>query len=861
MAISTWSDMLDPADRDAYRGEHGLIEKFLSAAPASGRFELKQVRACRSVLDGDAENQRRFVLALFAALQACREAACDRDFELLCGAAKTLLRRNLPFDAADVQRFVAQLSALRPCSVDVMPIAGVLAAAERILGGAALSAEMGSSLNALGDALREDASGPKKTVGALIERINRLCDDSILNRLQSDEGWVDSVQAAMDGMSDPQRQAWETLFAHVSRIIPASPAKDWSVSHQLVQNESPADPDAWQEIYNRKLLARQPDSNWRETAERLVESLGRDEFAVQVGRWLSDVPKSRPGLLSRESLNRETLRGLIWSCIGCDDAGLAQTLRIAGEFLYKKNSPLGNAVVQVLYRMPGEAPLTEMTLFRSRARYESQKNLIGMALRNRAVEVGISPDEVEELAVPTLGLTEVGRRQEALGQCSAELAVTGAGQVELRWFRSDGRQQKSVPAKAAAECPDAVSDLKSAAKQLRATLAMIAARLEASWLNQRSWDFTAWRERYLKHPVAGIQGCRLIWTFSMNGEPVAGIWHDGQLVDLGGEPLDPKANATVKLWHPLDAPAEQVLAWREWLLEREITQPFKQAHREVYLLTDAERGTRTYSNRFAAHILRQTQFRVLAKSRGWSSNYCGPWDTGVSGCAERDLPGWGLQAGFWFDGVGDDFTHAGGYEYVATDQVRFYTTNDIALQESGRQQVPRNQNVDAGDPIPLEGVPPLVFSEIMRDVDLFVGVASVGNDPNWSDGGPEGRFRDYWQGYSFGELSATAQTRKAVLERLVPRLKIADRCSFSERFLVVKGELREYKIHLGSGNILMSPNDRYLCIVPKRGANSAGEKLFLPFEGDPTLSIILSKALLLADDRKITDPTIVSQIK
>ena len=35
---------------------------------------------------------------------------------------------------------------------------------------------------------------------------------------------------------------------------------------------------------------------------------------------------------------------------------------------------------------------------------------------------------------------------------------------------------------------------------------------------------------------------------------------------------------------------------------------------------------------------------------------------------------------------------------------------------------------------------------------------------------------------------------------------------------------------------------------------------FLPFDGDTTLSIIVSKALLLADDRSITDPVIVSQI-
>lgn len=102
---------------------------------------------------------------------------------------------------------------------------------------------------------------------------------------------------------------------------------------------------------------------------------------------------------------------------------------------------------------------------------------------------------------------------------------------------------------------------------------------------------------------------------------------------------------------------------------------------------------------------------------------------------------------------------------------------------------------------------------------------------------------------------------KAVLERILPRLKIAERCSFSDKFLQVRNDLRSYKIHLGSGNILMSPNDQYLCIVPKPSSAEAGGNVFLPFEGDNLLSIILSKAFLLAEDSKIKDPTIVNQIR
>ena len=149
---------------------------------------------------------------------------------------------------------------------------------------------------------------------------------------------------------------------------------------------------------------------------------------------------------------------------------------------------------------------------------------------------------------------------------------------------------------------------------------------------------------------------------------------------------------------------------------------------------------------------------------------------------------------------------------------------------------------------------------MMRDVDLFTAVCSIGNDPNWQDQGLA-THREYWETASFGELNATAQSRREVLERLLPGLKIADQCELKKRFLVVRGQLRTYQIHLGSGNIRMAPNNQYLCIVPKRSAKSNEPSVYLPFDDDRTLSMILSKAFLLAEDSKIKDRSIMRQIK
>lgn len=296
-----------------------------------------------------------------------------------------------------------------------------------------------------------------------------------------------------------------------------------------------------------------------------------------------------------------------------------------------------------------------------------------------------------------------------------------------------------------------------------------------------------------------------------------------------------------------------------------VVQPFKQAHRELYLLTPAEEQTRVCSNRFAAHLLRQHQFNALCAARGWKNKLRLMVDDEYPP-ATRWLPQWNLRAEYWIEGAGTEYgtdtLESGAYRYVTTDQVRFYRTDaaQVTAHAGGGGYGP-GYRTQAAEPLPPSEIPPLVFSEIMRDVDLFVGVASVGNDPNWLDGGTNERHRGYWDGISFGELNASAQTRKVILERLVPKLKIAAQCSFSDKFLVVQGRRHAYKIHLGSGNILIAPQDIYLCIVPAQAqVDEAGDKIFLPFEGDRVLSVILSKAFMLVADDKITDATILRQL-
>lgn len=633
-----------------------------------------------------------------------------------------------------------------------------------------------------------------------------------------------------------------------------------------------------------------PSAKWLKQARELASAVGIGTLRDALLEWFPLADKPRPSLeglphwrrheLLMHDDNLEALKGLCWFATVLPDqhGDLSRALGKLAISAYRKVPGIGpravkvgNAAVYALGHIPGMDALGQLAMLRVKVKFGTAQKGIEKALNAAAAREGLPRDQIDELGVPSYGLTEVGRRTEQLGDFTVELIASGIGDTELRFTKADGKRIKSVPAALKADHAEELKELKAAAKDIAAMLPAQKDRLDSLFLDNKLWPLSTWRERYLDHPLVGIIARRLIWSFGDPNNPKgwkSATWLDtnNALVDQTGAPFAPPESCSVRLWHPIESPGgrDEVLAWRRFFEDRQIRQPFKQAHREVYLLTDAERTTNTYSNRFAAHIIKQHQFHALCAARNWKNKLRLMVDAEYPP-ATRLLPAFGLRAEFWIEGSGEEVNEAYAYLYLATDQVRFYPLD--AEQASGHawgggyRTDWRNQTVDQG--IPLDETPPLVLSEVLRDVDLFVGVCSITNNPDWQDGGPQGTHREYWWGQSFGEISETGAGRRELLQRILPRLKIASQCTLTDKFLVVKGSRRTYKIHLGSGNILMEPNDQYLCIVPTSrdasGATAAG--VFLPFEGDRTLSIILSKAFLLAADDKISDPSINSQIK
>jgi Domain of unknown function (DUF4132) len=618
-----------------------------------------------------------------------------------------------------------------------------------------------------------------------------------------------------------------------------------------IASDSPPIRDAWCELVRHLLAAGEgePSKKWERELQVLLDAVGRPVFLGRALGWIALGPMpGEPTTPQVPERDADYLKGFVCALGALEDTSIATALAdLAVQCLTKvpNHGPIaarvGNACIRALARLPGTAPVAQLGRLRTRVKYAVGLQLVETALTEAAARVGVTPEELEEIALPTFDLDRTGTLRRTIGDYVAQMRITGTDDVELSWASSDGRAQKSVPVAVRNGHAEELAHLKKTIKDVTTLLAAQRARIERLLESDRGIPLDLWRERYPEHPLIGQMARRLIWQFSEGERRNLGACLDGGIVDSSDRRLDWLSPASsVSLWHPRGCAPDIVLEWRQWLDRHAVAQPFKQAHREVYILTDAERATNVYSNRFAGHVLLQHQFAALCRERGWQYRLQGEWDS--ANTPTRRLPRWGLDVEFWVDAPTDrpTLTHSGIYEIICTDQVRFCRD---------------------GAPVPLEEVPTLAFSEAMRDVDLFVGVCSLGNDPTWPDRGPT-EYGLYWQTYAVGELSESAKTRRGVLEGLIPRLKIAGRLSLEDRFLVVRGDLATYRIHLGSSNVLMEPGSRYLCIVPARGDASAHRRdVWLPFEGDHGLSIILSKALLLAADATITDPLIVQQIR
>lgn len=383
------------------------------------------------------------------------------------------------------------------------------------------------------------------------------------------------------------------------------------------------------------------------------------------------------------------------------------------------------------------------------------------------------------------------------------LIVEDDGKAELVVFRDD-KQLKSIPPKIKKD--KAIVELASYRKIMREQWSRSRKGLEEAMIRGDEFLFAEIKNLFA-HPVISKHLEKVV--FISNNKEI-GFYLDGNLISAQGEIQKLEENQTLRIAHCVDL--HQYSVWSDfqhYCFTEKLIQPFKQIFRELYVPTPDELQEKSISRRYAGHQIQPQKTLALLKTRGWKVDY----EEGLQKVYHKE----GFQVKLY--ALADWFSPAD-VESPTLETIEFHSLKDY-----------KN--------IPFEDINPRLFSEVMRDVDLVVSVAHVGDvDP---------------------EASHSSIEMRTVLMKETARLFKLDNVKIEGSHVLVKGQMAEYSVHLGSAVVHQVPG-KYLSILPVHSQHRG--RLFLPFaDDDPKSAEVMSKVLLLAKDNEIQDPTIISQIK
>ena len=425
-------------------------------------------------------------------------------------------------------------------------------------------------------------------------------------------------------------------------------------------------------------------------------------------------------------------------------------------------------------------------------RQESEKNAVEIGLDNLSRNAGYEDSIRFSWAMEAKATQQIMEKATlTLDDTTIKLVVDEQGKAELEVTKGD-KTLKSIPDKYKKN--KEVEALKGNKTYLTKQYSRTRLSLEQAMLSQTLFT-AAELGKILEHPVVKAMLSKLVL---FNPETQAsGFWQDGKLLSAEGTLTPLKATDKLLIAHPSHLfYAVQWDLYQKYLFDKEIKQPFKQVFRELYVPTKDELETSNRSERYQGHQVQPQKTVALLRGRGWTVNY------------EE-----GLQKVYHKEGFRATI-------YAAAD---WYTPSDV---EAPTLEYVVFYNLKDGKEVPMKEINPVIFSEVMRDVDLVVSVAHVGGvDP---------------------EASHSTMQMRGALARESARLFKLTNVEVKERYILVKNEHGDYSLHLGSG--MISRGGLQINVVAVQSQHRG--RVFLPFvDDDPKTAEIISKMKLLSEGK------------
>ncbi|RKW14007.1 MAG: DUF4132 domain-containing protein, partial [Capnocytophaga sp.] len=332
-------------------------------------------------------------------------------------------------------------------------------------------------------------------------------------------------------------------------------------------------------------------------------------------------------------------------------------------------------------------------------RQESEKNAVEIGLDNLSRNAGYEDSIRFSWAMEAKATQQIMEKSTlVIDDTQLQLVVDEEGKADIIVTKGD-KTLKSIPDKY--KKSKEVEALKEGKTYLTKQYSRTRLSLEQAMLSQTLFT-VAELHRIMEHPVVRAMLSKLVL---FNPETQAsGFWQDGYLLNAEGEKVALKADDKLLIAHPSHLfYAVQWDLYQKYLFDKELKQPFKQVFRELYIPTKDELETSNRSERYQGHQVQPQKTVALLRGRGWTVNY------------EE-----GLQRVYHKEGFRATI-------YAAAD---WYTPSDV---EAPTLEYVVFYSLKDGKEVPMKEINPVIFSEVMRDVDLVVSVAHVGGvDPEAS---------------------------------------------------------------------------------------------------------------------------------
>jgi hypothetical protein len=386
-----------------------------------------------------------------------------------------------------------------------------------------------------------------------------------------------------------------------------------------------------------------------------------------------------------------------------------------------------------------------------------------------------------------------------INEVNISLTVDEDGKSSIECYKGD-KKLKSIPD--ALKKEPAIVELKEFNSTLQNQFKRTRKSLEEAMVNGDLFKISE-IEILMKHPVVSPMLQKLVLK---SGNDL-GFWQDGKLVSVSGKSVKPKD--TIQIAHCSDLYADgQWADYQAHCFDKQMKQPFKQIFRELYIPTEDELKEKSISRRYAGHQVQPKKTVALLKTQGWTVDYSE-----------------GLQKVF----------HKEGFIAKMYALADWFSPADV---ESPTLETVEFIDRKTGKTVPFAEMSPRIFSEVMRDIDLVVSVAHVGEvDPEASQ--------------------SSIELRTALVRETLRLFKITN-VELKGNHALIEGTKGNYSLHLGSAIVHKLPGI-YLSILPVHSQHRG--RMFLPFlDEDPKTAEIMSKIILLAKDNEIQDPTILRQL-